>query len=252
MNDTIRSGKTGRCPHCGVTVLFSQGKDYGPNGVFDDVRVEREFEVVNMECPACKRPIVALEEYESNRPLSRQERILGQVTRAAVGGGASLGKRQRRHLRTHLIWPPSAARPPVPEDAPKHVREDYEDAARVLPASEKASAGLSRRCLQSLLREAAGTKSKDLADQIEEVLAVLPGHLQKELDAVRVIGNFAAHPAKSKGTGEIIDVEPGEAEWNLDVLDMLFDFYYVQPRVAAQKRAALNKKLAEAGKPPMK
>ncbi len=57
---------------------------------------------------------------------------------------------------------------------------------------------------------------------------------------------------KSTSTGEILPVEPGEAEWNLDVLEALFDFYYVQVAVAAKKKAALNAKLADAGKPPMK
>ncbi|MGH9708109.1 MAG: DUF4145 domain-containing protein [Candidatus Acidiferrales bacterium] len=80
------------------------------------------------------------------------------------------------------------------------------------PLSGKASAALSRRCLQSLLREVAGTKSKDLSDQIEDVLDTLPAFLREQIDAVRIIGNFAAHPQKSKTTGEIIDVEPGEAE----------------------------------------
>ena len=47
-------------------------------------------------------------------------------------------------------------------------------------------------------------------------------------------------------------VEPGEAEWTLDVLDGLFDFYYVQPAVLAARKAALNAKLASAGKPPTK
>ena len=49
-----------------------------------------------------------------------------------------------------------------------------------------------------------------------------------------------------------VRVEPGEAEWNLDVLEALFDFYYVQPAKHKKKKAALNKKLADAGKPPMK
>jgi hypothetical protein len=47
-------------------------------------------------------------------------------------------------------------------------------------------------------------------------------------------------------------VEPGEAEWNLDVLEALFDFYFVQPELLKKKRAALDAKLAEAGKPKMK
>ena len=48
------------------------------------------------------------------------------------------------------------------------------------------------------------------------------------LDAVRNIGNFAAHPIKSLGSGEIMDVEPGEAEWSLAVLKELFGFYFVR------------------------
>jgi hypothetical protein len=36
------------------------------------------------------------------------------------------------------------------------------------------------------------------------------------------------------------------------VLDLLFDFYYEQPRIAQEKRDALNKKLAAAAKPSMK
>ncbi|MNW16378.1 hypothetical protein D3C71_2152140 [compost metagenome] len=66
---------------------------------------------------------------------------------------------------------------------------------------------------------------------------------------MRVIGNFAAHAQKSINSGEILPVEPHEAEWNLDVLDMLFDFCYVQPAKTAARRAALDAKLAEAGKP---
>ena len=50
----------------------------------------------------------------------------------------------------------------------------------------------------------------------------------------------------------MVDVKLGEAEWNLDVLEGLFDFYFVQPAILKKKREALNKKVADAGKPPMK
>jgi hypothetical protein len=80
----------------------------------------------------------------------------------------------------------------------------------------------------------------------------LPSYLAESIDAVRNIGNFAAHSMKSQHSGEILDVEPGEAEWNLEVLESLFDFYFVQPAILKAKRAALDAKLGEAGKPPMK
>jgi hypothetical protein len=80
----------------------------------------------------------------------------------------------------------------------------------------------------------------------------LPSFIAQNVDAIRHIGNFAAHPTKSQASGEIVEVEAGEAEWNLDVLDLLFDFYYVQPKIAQQKRDDLNKKLRDSGKLPMK
>ena len=47
-------------------------------------------------------------------------------------------------------------------------------------------------------------------------------------------------------------MEAGEAEWNLDVVETLIDFYFVQPAQLLKKKEALNAKLKEAGKPEMK
>jgi hypothetical protein len=123
-----------------------------------------------------------------------------------------------------------------------------------LPDSAKPSAALSRRCLQSLIRDKAGIEFPSLSKEIDDLLASkeIPSWLGENVDAVRNVGNFAAHPEKDKNTGAIVDVEPGEAEWLLDVLEGLFDFYFVQPETARRKRAALNEKLKAAGKPEMK
>jgi len=140
---------------------------------------------------------------------------------------------------------------PVPTEVSDPYKQDFIEACSVLTLSPKASAALSRRNLQAILRDKAGAKKKDLFDQIEEVIAsgTLPSHIADGLHAVRNIGNFAAHEIKSKVTGAIVDVEVGEAEWNLDVLESLFDFYFVEPMKAAKRKAQLNKKLRDAGKP---
>jgi hypothetical protein len=93
-----------------------------------------------------------------------------------------------------------------------------------------------------------------LDNEIQQVLdsKQLPSHLADSIDAVRAVGNFAAHPIKSQSTSSIIEVEPGEAGWLLDVLEGLFDFYFVHPAKIAAKRQALNNKLKEAGKPLLK
>lgn len=122
----------------------------------------------------------------------------------------------------------------------------------MLHLSPQASAALSRRCLQHVL-EHAGHKQKDLGKAIEAAInSAIPSYLSEGLDAVRNIGNFAAHPTKEQHSGEIIPVEAEEAEWNLDILEQLFDFIFIQPAIAAERIAALNAKLATAGKKPMK
>jgi len=97
-------------------------------------------------------------------------------------------------------------------------------------------------------------KPQDLRKEIDEVLASkqLPTYVAENIDAIRQVGNFAAHPIKATNSGAIVEVEPGEAEWSLDVLEELFDHYFVGPAQAQKKRDALNAKLAESRKPPLK
>jgi len=97
-------------------------------------------------------------------------------------------------------------------------------------------------------------KPGNLADEIQQVIdsGKLPSDLSESIDAIRNVGNFAAHPLKSQNSGAILDVEPNEAEWTLDVLEELFDFYFVRPAQLKKKKAALDQKLKDAGKPPMK
>ena len=153
--------------------------------------------------------------------------------------------------KTYRAYPPGPMSRPVVAEVPEPYRGDFEEACEVLPISPKASAAISRRSLQAILKGEAHTKKKDLYDQIEEIIAAktLPSHIVDGLHVVRNIGNFAAHTMKSTATGEIVEVEPGEAEWNLDILESLFDFYFVEPAKTAQRKAALNAKLKAAGKP---
>jgi len=188
-------------------------------------------------CADCERLVMMLREYSVPE--------LTALTSIPVPGQL---KRER------MVWPRAVSRAPIPGTVPTPIAEDYLEACNVLPESAKASAALSRRCLQNLLVEKGGAKKKDLADQIDEVVnsGTLPSHLADDLHAVRVVGNFGAHPVKSKSTGEIVPVEPGEAEWNLDVVEALFDWYYVEPEKRKKRRDDLNVKLKDAGKPPLR
>jgi hypothetical protein len=218
-----------KCPHCleNYYPFFEQAQIQAGVGHDHIIAVdgEHQFWFINAcQCPACKKFIILLERRDT-----------------------------RIQARSEIqVWPKGVARSALPPEIPDAFANDYREACIVLSDSPKASAALSRRCLQHILREKGGTKKRDLFDQIAEVIPTLPSHLAEAIDAVRNIGNFAAHPMKSTNSGEILDVETGEAEWNLEVIEGLFDFYFVQPAVLQKKRELLNKRLAEAGKPPMK
>ncbi|OHE71939.1 MAG: hypothetical protein A2007_05620 [Verrucomicrobia bacterium GWC2_42_7] len=153
-----------------------------------------------------------------------------------------------------MVYPKAISRGGCPKEVPQEFANDYFEACSVLSDSPKASAALSRRCLQLLLRDVAKVKHSTLEKEIQEILdsQKVPSHITDIIDAVRQIGNFAAHPIKSKSSGEIVPVEPGEAELNLDVLEALFDFYFTQPAKTQARKNALNIKLKDAGKPPIK
>ncbi len=210
-----------------------------------------------MKCPYC---LIAFHENWSEQPVgSDTERLW--LTRSTTCAACKrlvivLVERYRNgsHKSTRLVQPKGVSRAPIPTEVPSALAGDFGEACQVLPDSEKASPALSRRCLQNLLRDKVGVKPSNLDNEIQQLLDSkhLPSHLADSIDAVRVVGNFAAHPIKSQSTGSILDVEPGEAEWLLDVLEGLFDFYFVQPAKIQAKRQALNNKLEQAGKPLLK
>ena len=219
-----------KCPHC-LENFFPQTSEAllcwndGRGGAVTDAGGHWTYKFTL--CPACKRIVIWL--------------ILTD-------------KKSSKEIGSTMVWPRGVARAPLSPEVPEEFAEDYREACLVFADSPKASAALSRRCLQHLLREVAKVKPADLAKEIDDVLASrsLPSHLATPLDAIRVVGNFAAHPIKSTSTGEIVNVEPGEAELLLDVLEGLFDFYFVQPAAMKRRLEGVNKKLADAGKPQLK
>jgi hypothetical protein len=202
-----------KCPHC--LVMFHEA--WTPHNIGKDT--DHSWSLNWTKCAACGRWVMKLIGHYSN--------------------GATAIER---------IFNPQGAVRPVPKEVPVPFSTDFTEAAAVLPISAKASAAISRRLLQHTLKEKGGATKKDLVDQIDELLPKLPGHLQ-DLHAIRQIGNFAAHPSKDKNTGEIVEVEPGEAEWLLDILERMFDFYFVQPEIRRKQIIELNAKLKAAGKP---
>jgi len=148
-----------------------------------------------------------------------------------------------------------------PEYIPAPLREDYQEACLIRDQSPKAAATLARRCLQGMIRDFCGISKPRLIDEIKELKKLLDeGHAPKgveaetieAIDAVRDIGNIGAH--MEKDINLIVDVDPGEAQALIELIEMLFTDWYVarfkrEQRLASVKAIAAEKKAAiEAGR----
>lgn len=215
-----------KCPHCSVEI-HSEPRDYG-----SFIREgDKGFQVEHQICPSCNKTIIEL--------------LMGPIVGQAGMAWLNKDKSQRRFIY------PMASQRPVPIEVPKNLACDYREAATVLVNSPKASAALSRRILQAIIHDHAGIKRANLYEEIQALVdaKTVPSYITDELDAIRNVGNWAAHPKRYQTTGEIVDVEPNEAEACLDAIDGLFDFYFVQPAKSLQRRQALQQKIDAQKKP---
>jgi hypothetical protein len=222
-----------RCKHCLVEfhaescqtdIAFANA----PYHRFTNGKSAIAYKAVTQVCPSCEQAHITLVESAHGK-----------------------GKQQLS------VFPRGGPAAPPPPEVPAQIAADYRESNEVLRISPKASAALSRRCLQAVLASA-GYTSTNLAKQVQEAIdqtdpsKVLPPDIRDSMDAIRNFGNFSAHPINDVSTSQVIEVEPGEAEWCLELLGELFQHFYVRPQRAARRREALNQKLAAAGKPEMK
>ena len=221
-----------KCPYCHIGIKLEIKEQFTfPDKDYTNTELGKEF--VHGLCPECDNFVVLLN--------------IGKY-RWVDDKGELSGIQQEI-----ILYPKSAFR--VTDSAvPQEYQNAFNEANSVLPFSPKASAALSRRLLQQVIRDKYGIDKRDLSKQIDEFLKLpnLPSELSGAVDAIRQVGNFAAHPLKYTNTGEIVEVENGEADWILDVLEQLLDYAFVQPAKLQTRRDELNRKLASLGKDPLK
>ena len=129
----------------------------------------------------------------------------------------------------------------------------YRQASLILDDSPMASAALSRRVLADLLHDYGKYTQHGLSVRVNAFIADKknPRHLRENLHHFREMANFSVHTQKDETAGTIIKVDHEEAEWMLDVLDRLFEFYIVEKAHSARMRAAFDEKIKKAGRDPI-
>lgn len=218
-----------RCPTC-KTTFHSQPDEV--KSYWENYQAGNVIQFLVQLCPECRSPIV----------IQRFGRAYDKANMSRL-----------HSIKDEIVFPIEKAIN-IPAEVPETYRDDLYEAHQVLETSAKSSAALCRRILQKVFHEIFNIKKRDLSQEIDEFInnAKAPTYLTEAIDAIRQIGNFAAHPIKNTNTGAISDVEPGEAEWLLEVIEALFDFAFVQPEKLKQRKQALNKKLSDHGKPNLK
>ncbi|MCG8272560.1 DUF4145 domain-containing protein [Aquamicrobium sp. NLF2-7] len=133
-------------------------------------------------------------------------------------------------------WPlrPQSSAKPQPLYIPAPLREDYIEACLIRDQSPKASATLARRCLQGMIRDFCGISKNRLIDEINTLRdriekGIAPKGVEAEtidaIDAIRGVGNIGAH--MEKDISLIVEVDPGEAQTLIELIEMLFKEWYV-------------------------
>lgn len=216
------------CLHCGVTQSVVPAK-------FDE-----QTRRIDVEKPA--EGVVVLRSLSICCANSECQKVSVLVTlgQAAIKDSTWVLKDEGQTYFNQVIYPQGAAKP-QPDYIPQALREDYVEACLIRDLSPKAAATLVRRCLQGMIRDFAGIAKATLFAEIDALRKAVDDRSAPEtithdhieaIDAVRGIGNIGAH--MEKDINIIIDVDPGEARALIDLVEMLFEEWYV----ARHKRRA--------------
>ena len=192
-----------QCPHCRSEVevkAHSFALGEDPDGT---------WQVSSARCPACDRLVVDL--------------CLKDVC-------------------TYPAWPAGTTRARPSAEVPAALAGEFLTASQVIVYSPEASAAISRRLLQRVLDEQAGVGGGGLADQIRRALLspALPPYVKEALQTYVDLAKIGLGNDKNLHPEALAPAEPGEAEWLLDVHELLFELFFVQPARLRRKRDALE------------
>lgn len=152
---------------------------------------------------------------------------------------------------TYPIRPLSSTRARLSDDVPAGYADDYHSASQIIFYSPEASAAISRRSLHRFLAAKVHAGHGGLADQIRQagLAPDLPAYLKQALQMVATVAKLEPDSVKSLRPEALAPVEPGEADWLLDVLEPLFDLYFVQPARMQRKQDSMEEKTAPPAPP---
>jgi len=210
-----------KCPHCFVTIF----------GIWTFLHTnypisanDLEYTFLHMVCPACNESIVKMDWKTDTDRLNFLEPL-------------------DENIGWRYVIPINSIRFKLNNEIPLKYQKMFREASCILEDSPAASAAISRKCLQELLKDYEKTSSDTLHFQIEEVLKKthLDPSLSNLLYLLKNTGNAGAH-LKLKITGQILEVDKKDAESSLKIVFQLFNFYIIDVKEREKMFEELNDK----------
>ncbi|WP_267095326.1 DUF4145 domain-containing protein [Xanthomonas sacchari] len=214
------AGVNWTCPHCERHVTITEDRfSSGDHRLWiDNADGPRTFVSYFYICPnpECKR--ITLTAALHIRDTKAGNSVLGALVE-----------------RWDLI--PSSSAKSFPSYIPAAILADYREACLIRTLSPKASATLSRRCLQGALRDFWSVKPGRLVDEIEQIRDKVDPLTWSAIDSLRKLGNIGAH--MEKDINLIVDVDPQEAELLVGLVETLLRDWYITREERNARMSAL-------------
>jgi len=196
-------------PHCERPVTITDNRQSIEHHTLNIGNAEGRRSLVStyLVCPNpdCKRFTLTATLYES----SYQSGGAGKM-RAAV---------------QHLNLVPDSWAKNFPAYIPHAILHDYREACLIKDLSPKASAMLSRRCLQGMIRDFWEVRPSRLVDEAVTIKSQVDPLNWDAIEAVRKIGNIGAH--MERDIDVIIEVDPDEADLLIELIETLVHEWYI-------------------------
>jgi hypothetical protein len=243
----VKVGENWNCPYCGHAQVLSEDR-YAYH--WHAQHVSNWKERIKFGAGAADQqaaPIVGVEAIICANDECRELTLTASLARRSLNDGAGIA---RRPIQSWRLCPSSSAKP-QPDYIPQVIRDDYYEACSIRDLSPKASATLTRRCLQGMIRDFCKISKSRLIDEINELRKRVeegkaPRGVELDnveaIDNVRKVGNIGAH--MEADVSVIVDVEPDEAQILIQLVELLFDEWYVA-REKRTKGLAQIKNIAE-------
>lgn len=195
-----------KCPYCNETfpLLDSTYKPFA-------------FSFAQIDCP---RGFYKLAESDADAYIMHQYCCPSCSNKTQIASG--IGKDVKGIT---ISLSPNSNTVQFPDYIPEQIRKDYAEACQILNLSPKASATLSRRCLQGIIHDFWEIHEKNLNAEITSLKKQIDISLWTAIDKVRSIGNIGAH--MEHDIDLIIDIDPGEAEKLIKLIELLFKECYM-------------------------